>query len=337
MTLHVVGLPHTRLTDEFSWCAYTTKVARFAEMMVDGAGMEVITYGNGPAELPGKYVMVTDAQVDEHYIPDFSEEHPLFSAFNTKAIALIYEHLEPGDVLCLIGGISQSPIAHAIPSIPAVEFGIGYEGVFAQYRVWESYTWQSYVLGMNRWYGSEYDTVIYNYFDPGEFRIGARGDYVAFLGRVCWVKGVDIAVTAARAAGVPLKIAGHIFPDCEWVRELEGDIEYVGELEPAGRAELLAGARALIAPTRYVEPFGGVQVEAMLSGIPVIGPDYGAFTEFIEHTYNGWRCRSLADYVRWIAADAHVGPEEIRAQAEDRFSMWNIADHYATYFDRVAE
>lgn len=337
MRLHVVGLPHTRFTDQYSWCAYTTKVARFARMMTEGAGIDVITYGNGPADLPGKYVMVTDIDYDDHFIPEFDASLMMWSDFNNRATARILEHIESDDIVCLIGGLAQAPIAFATSAWPTVEFGVGYEGVFARYRVWESYTWQHYVLGMRQEHGSPDDAVIYNYFDPDAFYLTRyRRGYVAFLGRVCPVKGIDVAVAAAKKAGMPLKIAGHIFEGAEWVRELEGDVEYVGELGERERAEFLAQAWALIAPTRYVEPFGGVHVEAMLSGVPVIVPDYGAFTEFVTPEV-GRRCRSLDDYAHGIRHAGDIGDREaIRQYAMDKFSMWHIAEQYADYFERVA-
>lgn len=333
--LHVIGLPHTRFTDDYSWCAYSTKVARFAKMMTD-TGVETITYGNGHADLPGKYVMVTDNEFADHYIPEFDATLPLWSEFNNKATARVLEHIESDDIVCLIGGMAQAPIGWALASWPVVEFGIGYEGVFAKYRVWESYTWQHYVLGMLKENGSAHDTVIYNYFDPEDFYVSQYpGEYLAFLGRVCYVKGIDLAVAAAREAGVPLKIAGHVFDDAAWVRDLSGDIEYVGELGPRDRAEFLARSSALIAPTRYVEPFGGVQVEAWLSGVPVIGPDFGAFAEFIDAD-NGVRCRSVKDFA---AAVSRVGelPQglAVRERAEDKFSMSAIGPRYARYFDGI--
>ena len=333
MRLHVVALPHTNFTPAYSWCAYTTKVARFAKMMTD-AGVEVVTYGNGEAELPGKYVKVTDTQFAPFFVPDFDPNEYLFSNFNAKAIAALVEHLETDDIICLIGGTAQRPIATALSHWPVVEFGIGYIGTFAQYRVFESAIWENHVHGIDRTYGSEHDAVIHNYFDPSEFTLGECGDYFAYLGRITHCKGVDTAVTACRKAGVPLKIAGHVFEDSEYVKDLDGDIEYVGELEPAGRKELLSGAAATFCPSRYIEPFCGVHVESLLSGTPVITSDWGAFTETVRDGHEGWRCRSVDDFTKAIGR-VHDSPKTLRRNAIKAYSLDAIAPQYLDYFARI--
>jgi glycosyltransferase involved in cell wall biosynthesis len=341
VNLHVVGLPHTRFTPEYSWCAYTQKVAKFAKMMTE-AGVEVITYGNGEAELPGKYVKLTDVVYEPFFVPDFDSTNPVFSHFNNhfnaRATAAIYEQIGAGDIICLIGGTAQQPIATNLTHWPSVEFGIGYTGVFAKYRVWESHVWESHVHGVWHTQGSEYDQVIYNYFDPADFSVGKDRHYLAFMGRITHCKGPDIAIAAAHKMGVPLKIAGHIFDDCEYVRELSGDVEYIGDLTPAERKTFLSKAIAVLCPSRYIEPFCGVHVEAMFSGTPVITSDWGVFPETVTQGEEGFRCRSIDDYamaIDEISLGSVLEPGELRARAIERYSLEAIAPQYLDYFDRL--
>ena len=90
-----------------------------------------------------------------------------------------------------------------------------------------------------------------------------------FVGRLGSDKGADLAAEACIEAGVPLTLVGR--------GELDGRLrEAGGELRLAGwcsRTEILdhaSRARALIVPSRMVEPFGLVIVEAAMSGLPVI-------------------------------------------------------------------
>ena len=50
----------------------------------------------------------------------------------------------------------------------------------------------------------------------------------------------------------------------------EPHIVYHPAVGPLERAELLRNAKAVLMPTYYLEPFGGVNVEAQLCGTPVI-------------------------------------------------------------------
>ncbi len=101
-------------------------------------------------------------------------------------------------------------------------------------------------------------------------------------------KGPHIAGQIAKRLGMKLVIAGpgaSQEPGSKIVKgdlcEISCDVAYAGEVGNAARAELLAGASCLLAPTLYLEPFGGVAVEAMLSGCPVVASDWGAFTELV--------------------------------------------------------
>ncbi|MGB7835106.1 MAG: glycosyltransferase family 4 protein, partial [Xanthobacteraceae bacterium] len=91
----------------------------------------------------------------------------------------------------------------------------------------------------------------------------AQGGYLAFLGRISPEKPADRAIEIARACGIPLKIAAKIDKvDEGYFREviaplLGGDgVEFIGEINDRSKAEFLGGARALLFPIDWPEPFG---------------------------------------------------------------------------------
>lgn len=94
-------------------------------------------------------------------------------------------------------------------------------------------------------------------------------------------KGVGIAVEVAKRLGMKIKLAGqglekvgdHEYEGSGFRVNYEG-IEYLGSVGVQERADLLAYADAVLVPTTYLEPFGGVVVEAMLAGTPAITTDF---------------------------------------------------------------
>lgn len=339
MRFHVVGLPHTSTTPAYSWCAYTQKVRHFCDMMT-AKGHEVFLYA-GPHNTATvkRHVRCTKRKLPS-YIPDFVSTSPEFKDFNEKAIVAIQRKIQPRDFVCIIGGTAQQPIADAFPNNMAVEFGIGYGGVFSRYRVWESYAWMHTVLGAltggdaHRADGAFFDEVIPNSFDPEDFPLGeGDGGYLLYMGRVIERKGIEIAVDAAGRAGLPLHVAGGggAPPPIHTPQE----IIYHSVVGPEERAKLMGGAVALLAPTLYVEPFGGVVAEAQLCGTPTITTDWGAFTETVQNGVNGYRCRMMQEFVSAIQAAPSLDRHAIRVAAQQRYALDVCAERYDAYFRRL--
>jgi glycosyltransferase involved in cell wall biosynthesis len=103
-------------------------------------------------------------------------------------------------------------------------------------------------------------------------RIAAEANRaVLFVGRIEATKGADLALAAARAAGVPMLVVG----DGALSARLRADYpeaQFAGRLNHAQIAGLARRARLLVMPSRYPEPFGLVAIEALRSGIPVVLP-----------------------------------------------------------------
>lgn len=343
MRFHVVSLPHTQTTSEFSSCAYTQKVVRFCEMMKN-LGHGVVLYSGVENEaVCDVHIPCLDLDKQQEIVGDghytqASWTHPLWAEFNANAIEAMKNNIGDKDFICLIGGSSHKPIADAFQSHMSVEFGIGYSGTFAKHRVFESYAWMHVIHGMRSpnpmtSFVNFYDDVIPNQVDERMYS-DARDpdDYFVFLGRRVDAKGVDVAQTACARAGVRLIVAGPRFSNKP---EGGGYGEFVGEVGPEERTKLLSGAKALLCPSLYAEPFGTVAIEAMACGTPVISTDWGAFTETVVHGVHGFRCRMLRDFIAALSDVDKLNRREIQQYALNTFGMRTIAKKYEAYFERL--
>lgn len=166
-----------------------------------------------------------------------------------------------------------------------------------------------------------------------------RRDYLCFIGRIAPIKGTHVAIEVARRAGMPLKIAGEVQPMFReyWemrVRpQLGSDIEYVGELDLAGKNELLAGARALLFPIQWEEPFGLIMIEAMACGVPVLAFPRGSVPEVVANGVSGWICSDVGEMAHQ-AATLNLEPGVCRAYVERHFSVERMVDQYIGVYER---
>lgn len=340
MRFHVPGLAHTVTHPDYTSCAFTQKILKLCQML-SARGHTVYHYGNAGSEVDpseGKGVIEwTVGDPPEHDwrklgFPDYNAVD--WKAFNDKVSQYIGQTKEPGDFILFSFGNCQASIAADHPELIAVEAGIGYPGGhFASYKVFESYAILNAYKGLgavadmnggNNWY----DTVIPNYFDPKAFMFQAeKADHLLFLGRAGQGKGLHIAQDLAQRTGHKLVMAGQgtdSFPNG------------LGVVGPKARRMLLSQAKAVICASTYAEPFCGVQIEAFLSGTPVLSSDFGAFAEYNLHGHTGFRCRTMGEFVWAVEHVGEIDPHDCRWHGL-QFDMEKIAPMYEAYFQNLAQ
>jgi glycosyltransferase involved in cell wall biosynthesis len=166
-----------------------------------------------------------------------------------------------------------------------------------------------------------------------------KRDYFLFMSSMDWEmkKGLDIALSLAARHGIKLVVAGtgnnykRIMRITSLCREIGA--EYVGDVRGKRKAELLAGAKAFLFPTRIDEAFGLGMVEALMSGTPVICSDKGACREIITSDV-GFICRYETDYLNAIRNLGLISPRVCREKAMRDFHYLRMAQDYVAEYEK---
>jgi len=258
--------------------------------------------------------------------------------FESRLREEMERRVQPGDVICHPFGHAHEAAMSWFPQPQNrhVETGIGYPTLMpAAIHCFESNAWMHYHAGKEGRHGKNYDWVIPNYFDLADWdpRGGRGGDYLAFLGRICEIKGLDTIRAIAEHSPVPIHLAGQGNPE----RWSHPNIVYRGALQGKARSDFLRDALAILAPSTFIEPFCGMTVEAQLCGTPVIAVPYGAMTETVQEGQSGFLCHTLRDWLEAIAAARHLDRGMIAARARQRWSLEACGPQYARMFRAVQD
>ena len=160
-------------------------------------------------------------------------------------------------------------------------------------------------------------------------------DYFLFLGRISPEKGPELAIQAARVAGVRLVLAAKVDPMDRAFFEADVEplldpprIEYIGEVGDRDKDELLGGARALLLPIDWPEPFGLTFIEAMACGTPVITRPCGSVPEIVRPGVTGSLASTLDGLVAAIRDVDRIERAACRAEFLRRFTVERMTDDY---------
>ena len=349
LKVHLYGAPHMNVmynTKQMATCAYTTKLYLIAKILKE-MGHELIYYGiegnNCPAtesvDYLSKEIWDTSHTRDDKAWHDFGMHLESYQVGQHTVVEEINKRLsDPSkEVVLTTFGLWSENIRNI--NSRQIEWGIGYGYPWTPYKVFESYAWQHSVyqkLGNNyeisgpKWT----DAVIPGYVDKDQFTFkDKKDDYLLFVGRIMDTKGVHIAIDLAQRNGLKLVVAGN--GDIDMV-ENQKNVHYVGVADNTMKRALYANAKATLCMTQYVEPFGNVHIESLMSGTPVITTDWGVYTETVPNGLVGFRGRTWQDHQYALDNIDSIDPQNCRDWAEANFSLQAVYPKFNSYFNHVA-
>lgn len=178
---------------------------------------------------------------------------------------------------------------------------------------------------------------------PPEYTGRKRG-FALVLSRVCPEKNVHVALDAARLAGVPVLLAGQVFPYPEHMRYFEeeirprlgGGVRLIGPVGGMVKQRLLAAARCLLLPTLAPETSSLVAMEALAAGTPVVTFPSGAIPAIVEEGRTGFLVSDMCSMAAAIGRVGSISSEECRAVARERFSAERMVREYLGMYAALA-
>lgn len=328
---------------------------------VAARGHEVVFYAPRGSSIPG--VTVKDCNLEalsgERQGVSASEMAKIHNLWDQYLIAQMYAAAERGehDILHIHPIDRALPLAYSHLSIPTL------------YTLHDPISeWRAEVFRMfaaeNQKYVSisdaqrkpapdlNYAATVYNGLELTQFPFNERGgNEFIFVGRLVPDKGVSEAIAIAQETGITLRIIGSK-NDEEYFRtaiepHLSETIIYEGYKQREELYRYYQGARALLFPLQWDEPFGLTMTETMACGTPVVAYGRGSVPEIVENGVTGYSV-SPGDTEGFARATSELAAmddvnyarmrEACRARVEKLFSAEAMVAHYeAVYRDMTGK
>jgi glycosyltransferase involved in cell wall biosynthesis len=196
-------------------------------------------------------------------------------------------------------------------------------------------------LSWANWQGTVYHGLP---LDMHRYNQRAKGNYLAFLGRVSPEKRLDRAIEIATRAGMKLKIAAKIDAvDRDYFHQIiepllaDPLVECIGEIDDRDKQDFLGNAYALLFPIDWPEPFGLVIIEALACGTPVIAFRRGSVPELIEDGVTGFIVDDVDQAVAALPKVKSLDRKRCRQVFEERFSAARMTHDYLQIYSRMID
>ena len=169
-----------------------------------------------------------------------------------------------------------------------------------------------------------------------------KADYVLWLGRISEEKAPHLAVAAAQKAGLPLIIAGQVYPFRYHQQYFEREIQprlargsalrFIDSPRKRQKLDLLRRARALLVTSTAEETSSLVAMEAMACGTPVIAFRRGALPEIVADGETGFVVDSVDGMAAALRNLGQISATACRARVERRFTAKRMALEYEALY-----
>lgn len=161
-----------------------------------------------------------------------------------------------------------------------------------------------------------------------------------WMGRICPEKGTHLAIVAARKAGFRLRIAGAVYDQDYYEKEvlplLGPDIKLLGHLTHAELAREIGRSQVGLFTSTWEEPFGLVLAEIMACGTPVAAFDSGAARELVGEGCGTVVTKGDTDALaRAMVESRSLSRADCRRHVEEHFSVRQMIDGYESLYAEV--
>jgi len=183
------------------------------------------------------------------------------------------------------------------------------------------------------------DRYVWNGIDPDEYVFSeTKQEYLLFISSMEHApeKGLDTALRLSRLQGFPLVVAGSA-RTAEAIAEVRRlcqsyGAEYLGDVRGTRKADLIAGAKALLFPSLLNEGCPIAILEALASGTPVISSAVGGCAEILT-ARTGFLCHSMDDFSTAIDRVHQISPRDCRRDAVERFHYRRMTADYIREYE----
>ncbi len=197
----------------------------------------------------------------------------------------------------------------------------------------------AHAIRLGRDFPVVYNGCDFSAFDP----CFEPGEYLAFIGRMSPSKNPLDAIHIAKAAGMPIILAGQ--PQnadeeryfTEKVKPLvDGkDVRWIGPVNHLQKNELLRRAAALLFPIQWDEPFGLVMIEAMACGCPVIAHRRGSVAEVVDDGATGFTSSVIDGMAELVPSATALDRAAVCEHARNRFGHHRMVDGYEDLYRQL--
>jgi glycosyltransferase involved in cell wall biosynthesis len=309
---------------------------RVVSLLTEGlvaAGVDVTLFATADSRTTGQLSAV---------VPSPYEEAPEIDAKVWEGLHLAHAFGRAGEFDLIHNHFDFLPLTYAsLVATPTVTTIHGFSGerILPVYRAYDGRAHYVSISAADRHPDLTYLATIHHGLDFTEFTFRpTAGEYLLFFGRIHPDKGAADAIRVARAAGVPLVLAGIVHDQAYFDHEvgpcLAEDVRYVGPVGPAERDRLLGGTLGLLHLIHFEEPFGLSVVEAMVCGTPVVAYPLGSMPELVADGVSGFLVTDEVGAIEAVGRLRTLDRAAVRAHAE-QFSSARMVDAYLHAYHAV--
>ena len=343
MVFHCLSVPYTATNKNTSLCAFVQKVYKFCEEMTL-RGHTVYHYGHKDSEvICTEHITVTDDDILRKSYKNLNEwkekgfdqnvSNEAVQTFNQNCTTELNKKIKTNEefILCWFGYAHETCVRNFKDRAIIVEPSIGYDSMFADIKIFETYAQMHKMHGMSKSnveFNKEF--IVYPGFKKEDFLFKEQKSNTAlFLGRITEHKGARAAYDMCNAIKQEIFFAG---PNILNLKDTKY-CKFLGFVGPEKRKQLLADAKFLLAPSFFIEPCNWTVIEAQFSGTPTVTTDFGGFTETVKQGYTGFRCATYEQFNFAIRKGyKEINPENCLKNASHNFTIQIQCNQYEMAF-----